>query len=94
MVPNPGMEAKVTVVGTLGNWEDRDNKWIAEMRIPWSAFARSGGRPKVGDLWRFLVSRYDYSVHLEEGCELSAAAPLPIQSYHIFEYYPYVVFAK
>ncbi|MCE5237645.1 carbohydrate-binding family 9-like protein [bacterium] len=87
-----GMEAKVTVVGTFDDWSDRDNKWIAEMRLPWSAFDRWGGKPQVGDTWRFLVSRYDYSVHLEDGSELSAAAPLPWQNYHLFEYYPYMVF--
>jgi len=94
MVKNPGMEARVALVGTLNNWEDRDSKWIVEMRIAWSAFTRTGGKPKMGDLWRFLVSRYDYSVYLEEGVELSAAAPLPIQSYHLYEYYPYMVFAE
>lgn len=89
-----GIEAKATMIGTLNNWEDRDTSWTAEMRVPWSAFERMGGIPKVGDLWRFLVSRYDYSVHLEDGVELSAAAPLPLQSYHLFEYYPYMKFVK
>lgn len=87
-----GMFARVTLYGTLDNWEDRDNKWVVEMRVPWSAFERWGGKPKVGDLWRFMVSRYDYSVHLEEGCELSAAAPLPWANFHLFEYYPYLRF--
>jgi len=87
-----GMQAKTKIVGTFDDWSDRDNEWTAEMRLPWSAFDRWGGKPKVGDCWRFLVSRYDYSVHLEEGNELSAAAPLPWQNYHLFEYYPYLVF--
>jgi hypothetical protein len=87
-----GMAARVTLQGTLDDWTDRDTGWTAEMRIPWSAFAQMGGQPRVGTRWRFLVSRYDYSVHLPEGCELSAAAPLPLQSYHLYEYYPYLRF--
>lgn len=87
-----GMQAAVSVSGTLNDWTDRDNEWIVEMRVPWSAFERWGGKPKVGDSWRMLISRYDYSVHLEDGVELSAAAPLPWGSFHLFEYYPYVVF--
>ena len=89
---NSGMEAKVTLIGTFDNFSDRDDKWIVEMRVPWSAFDKWGGRPKAGDYWRFLVSRYDYSVHLEDGVELSAAAPLPWANYHLFEYYPYLTF--
>ncbi len=87
-----GLKAAVTLSGTFDDWTDRDNEWIAEMRIPWSAFDRWGGLPKAGDTWRFMVSRYDYSVHLEDGRELSAAAPLPWQNFHLYEYYPYLVF--
>ncbi len=92
MVYESGMHARVSLQGTLDDWADRDTGWVAEMRIPWSAFAQMGGQPLPGAMWRFLVSRYDYSVHLPEGCELSAAAPLPIQSYHLYEYYPYLRF--
>jgi hypothetical protein len=87
-----GMKAAVSLSGTFDDWTDRDNEWIVEMRVPWSAFERWGGKPKVGDFWRMLVSRYDYSVYLDEGRELSAAAPLPWQNYHLFEYYPYLTF--
>lgn len=92
MPAESGMQAKVSLSGTFDDWTDRDNEWIAEMRIPWAAFAKWGGQPKVGDCWRFLTSRYDYSVHLEDGNELSAAAPLPWANYHLFEYYPYLTF--
>lgn len=89
-----GLQASVTRVGTFDNWEDRDSKWVAEMRVPWSAFSRWGNLPRPGDTWRFMVSRYDYSVHLEDGVELSAAAPLPWANFHLFEYYPYLVFCE
>jgi hypothetical protein len=87
-----GMKASVSVRGTLNHWEDRDQDWTVEMSVPWSAFARMGGRPKVGDRWTFLVSRYDYSVYLDEGVELSAAAPLPRAAFHLYESYPFMVF--
>jgi hypothetical protein len=88
-----GMEAATMLVGTFDDWSDRDTKWVAEARIPWSAFDRWGGKPAPGDSWRFMVSRYDYSVHLEAGVELSAAAALPWENFHLFEDYPYVTFA-
>jgi hypothetical protein len=88
-----GMEAKVSLVGTFDDWDDRDTKWTSEIRIPWSAFDRWGGKPAPGDMWRFLLSRYDYSVHLEDGREISAAAPLPWGDFHAHEYYPYLTFA-
>lgn len=87
-----GMQARVSLRGSLNHWADRDTGWVAEVRIPWAAFAQMGGKPRPGAMWRFLVSRYDYSVHLPDGCELSAAAALPIQSYHLYEYYPYLRF--
>lgn len=89
-----GMKAAVRLLGTVNNWEDRDQRWTVEIAIPWSAFKRMGGRPKAGDYWAFLVSRYDYSVYLEAGLELSAAAPLPRASYHLYEHYPCLVFVK
>jgi len=88
-----GMVAAATVSGTINNWEDHDQRWTVEMAVPWEAFRRMGGRPKAGDVWTFLVSRYNYSVHLQEGLEFSAAAPLPRAAFHLFEHYPSIVFA-
>lgn len=87
-----GMKADVTVDGTLNHWEDRDRGWTAEVAIPWAAFERMGGRPRRGDSWRFLVGRYDYSVHLEAGLELSASSILPEEYFHLFEHYQDMIF--
>ena len=89
-----GMRAAARVQGTANNWEDRDQRWIVEMAIPWSGFDRSGGRPNPGDYWTFLVARYDYSVYLDAGVELSVAAPLPQAAFHLHEHYPYIMFVK
>jgi hypothetical protein len=91
---NSGMQAAVTLEGTLNHWEDRDRGWTVEVAIPWSAFEKMGGKPKPGDRWAFLVSRYDYSVHLEHGLELSACAPLPQVNFHLYESYPWMRFKK
>ena len=36
---------------------------------------RTGGRPDIGETWKFALCRYDYSVDFE-GPELSTCAPL------------------
>ena len=87
-----GMKAAVRLDGTLNHWEDRDHGWTAEVAIPWLAFEKTGGGPKPGDCWTFMVSRYDYSVYQEEGLELSATSVLPSPSYHLHEYYRDLLF--
>jgi hypothetical protein len=70
--------AKVSLDGTLNHWQDRDSTWSVEGRIPWTDFMRTGGRPARGEIWRFALCRYDYSVDFE-GPELSTCAPLRSQ---------------
>ena len=69
------VEAKVVLDGTLNKWSDKDKGWSVEGRIPWGDFLKSGGRPTVGEVWKFALCRYDYSVDFE-GPELSTCAPL------------------
>jgi uncharacterized repeat protein (TIGR03806 family) len=71
--------------GTLDNRTDRDEGWSVEGRIPWEDFARTGGRPAVGDVWRFALCRYDYT--LNEKPETSTCAPLSQPSFHLLEDY-------
>jgi uncharacterized repeat protein (TIGR03806 family) len=78
-------EAKVIRRGTLDNRTDRDEGWTAECRIPWTDFSRTGGRPTEGDVWRFALCRYDYT--LNEKPETSTAAPLSQPSFHLLEDY-------
>lgn len=81
------LEAKVHLRGTLNKWTDRDDGWSVEGRIPWSDFLRTGGRPQLGETWKFALCRYDYSVEFEEGVELSTCAPLKKLNFHQFEDY-------
>ena len=69
------VDAKVALDGTLNKWSDSDKGWSVEGRIPWGDFLRTGGRPAVGEVWKFALCRYDYSVDFE-GPELSTCAPL------------------
>jgi hypothetical protein len=86
-----GMESAVTLRGTLNHWQDRDEGWTVEGRIPWTAFAATGGRPKPGDRWRFALCRYDYSATLERP-ELSSTAPLTQSDFHRYEDYGELTF--
>jgi hypothetical protein len=85
------METAVRLQGTLNKWDDKDIGWTAEGRIPWSAFAPSGGKPKPGDRWRFALCRYDFSVAFDHP-ELSSTAPLTRSDFHRYEDYGELVF--
>ena len=54
----------VHIEGTLNDHEDEDEFWQLEAAIP-----------EPGDEWLFHLSRYDYSVYLPEGVELSSWPP-------------------
>ncbi|MCI0461335.1 MAG: carbohydrate-binding family 9-like protein [Gemmataceae bacterium] len=81
-----GMVSAVQLRGTLNKWEDKDEGWTVEGRIPWSAFKATGGRPKAGDVWRFALCRYDYSVAFDQP-ETSSSAPLTQANFHRYEDY-------
>lgn len=80
------IDAKVRLRGTLNRWQDKDQGWSVEGRIPWSDFHQSGGRPDSGARWKFTLCRYDYSVAFE-GPELSTCSPLSISDFHHHEDY-------
>jgi hypothetical protein len=81
-----GMESAVRLKGTLNKWDDSDEGWTVEGRIPWTAFKPTGGRPEEGSKWKFALCRYDYSVTLEQP-ETSSTAPLTMPSFHRYEDY-------
>lgn len=88
------IEAKVHLRGTLNKWQDKDEGWSVEGKIPWKDFLRTGGRPEPDEKWKFALCRYDYSVDFE-GPELSTCAPLSSKSapdFHAFEDYATLMF--
>jgi hypothetical protein len=86
-----GIESQVKLDGTLNHWQDRDNGWTVEGRIPWAGFQATGGKPATGAKWRFTLCRYDYSVGFERP-ELSATAPLTRSEFHRYEDYGELTF--
>ena len=84
--PVLGSKAAVSVVGTLDQPGDRDERWSVEGRIPWTAFAPTGGKPKTGDEWLFAICRYDYGKEGTAPITMSSA-PLTKSSFHRYEDY-------
>ena len=84
--PPMGMTAVAVVDGTLDRPDDRDRGWTAEGRIPWTAFAPTGGRPEPGASWRFALCRYDYGPEGTKPVQMSSA-PLSQGSFHRYEDY-------
>lgn len=80
------VESKVVVHGTLNDSKDKDQGWTVEGRIPWRDFIKAGGRPEIGERWKFALCRYDYST-AEKEPELSTCAPLTQASFHQHEKY-------
>jgi uncharacterized repeat protein (TIGR03806 family) len=80
------IDAKVQLRGTLNHRQDKDEGWSVEGRIPWRDFIRTGGRPDIGERWKFALCRYDYSVNFE-GPDLSTCAPLSRSNFHDYEDY-------
>lgn len=89
--PPLGMEAVAVVDGTLDKPGDRDSGWTVEGKIPWTAFASTGGRPAPGATWLFALCRYDYG---PEGTKpvLMSSAPLTRPSFHRYEDYGKLIF--
>ena len=84
--PVLGTKAVTVVDGTLDHPGDKDKGWTIEGRIPWSAFALTGARPKPGDSWLFAICRYDYGPEGTEPIQMSSA-PLTQLSFHHYEDY-------
>lgn len=85
------VEAKVRLQGTLNKRDDKDRGWTVEGRIPWYDFLRTGGRPDIGERWKFALCRYDYRID-RPAPELSTCAPLSKRSFHQHEDFAWLRF--
>jgi glucose/arabinose dehydrogenase len=68
-------EVKVRLRGTLNRPGDRDVGWSVEGKIAWKDLARTGGRPRPGESWKFALCRSDRTAAAKQP-ELSTCAPL------------------
>jgi uncharacterized repeat protein (TIGR03806 family) len=88
------LDVKVKRDGTLNERDDRDVGWTVEGKIPWRDFIKTGGRPNVGERWRFALCRYDYEKDADAP-ELSTCAPLNSKQhadFHLTEDYALLQF--
>ena len=82
----PRLRVGVRVEGTLNNYTDEDSCWTLELAIPFDSFPwPDAGTPAAGTEWLFHLGRYDYSVYLEKGVELTSCAALSAPSFHATE---------
>lgn len=82
------VESKVTLAGTLNNPSDRDQGWTVEGKILWRDFFKTGGRPDIDEVWKFVLCRYDYVA--SSSPELSWSSPngsTPSPDFHHWEDY-------
>lgn len=78
-----GLKVGVQIKGTLNDWTDEDEYWQLEVGIPFAALPTMKGKcPQAGEIWKFHLARYDYSVYLENGVELSSCARLTRADFH------------
>ena len=88
-----GIKMASKVKGTVNNWTDRDEYWTLEVAIPFASIPTLGGNvPVKGAHWIFNLGRFDYSIYLPKGQELTASAPLSAVSFHLFEDWTELVF--
>jgi hypothetical protein len=81
-----GLKTAIVIKGTLNNWHDKDEYWTLEAAIPFKALPTLAGKaPAKGARWLFHLARYDYSVYLPKGVELSSCARLSKVDFHFSE---------
>jgi hypothetical protein len=90
----PRVRAAVRVNGTLNDYTDEDAFWTLELAIPFAALPWPEASPPAPNRktpsikgtgsreWLFLLGRYDYSVYLEKGRELTSCAALSGATFH------------
>lgn len=84
-------EYAVALNGTLNDWQDEDQGWQLEIRIPFSDLpSLPGNLPQPGTTWRFHIARYNFSVYVR-GAEISSCVPFEL-TFHEIEKYPYLRF--
>ncbi len=77
------IKVAIHIEGEINNPDVIDEYWQMELAIPFAELPTLGGKPpKTGDTWKFHLARYDYSIHLPKGVELSSTAALSIVDFH------------
>ncbi|MDO9543468.1 MAG: carbohydrate-binding family 9-like protein [Kiritimatiellia bacterium] len=88
-----GLKVASKVKGTINDVTDKDEFWILEVAIPFAELPTLGGKsPVKGANWLISLARYDYSIYLPEGRELTSCAPLSKLDFHWHEDWRNLIF--
>jgi hypothetical protein len=74
------------VYGTVNNYNDKDEKWTAEMAVPIKELERFGDKFQTDSNWRILIGRYNYSLDLIPK-ELTMYPSLSVTNFHTLNEY-------
>ncbi len=89
--------ASVWVDGTLNDSSDVDTKWCCEVALPFKELAFMGPSlhfpPKDGEVWRILLTRYDYERKGSKIVELSAWNQTNSSSFHVPDKFGRIIFS-
>lgn len=90
-----GLRSCVSIEGSINNPFDVDEYWQLELAIPFKELQLNGKeKPEAGDIWLFSLCRYDYSVYLESGVELSSSSRFTEADFHRYEEWRCLEFTK
>ncbi len=83
------LQVATRVQGTVNDWHDRDEGWVAEVAIPIEKLYRDGSSKRLGPNWTILLGRYNYSRYRQRatGPELSSVPALSQPNYHLTDEY-------
>ncbi|MFQ3548410.1 MAG: carbohydrate-binding family 9-like protein [Armatimonadota bacterium] len=91
------LKVGINIEGTINDYSDIDSYWILECAIPFKSLpSLNNKKPNSGDIWKFHVARYDYSIYLEksDGKELSSNATLSKVDFHNVDEWEKIVFIR
>jgi Carbohydrate family 9 binding domain-like len=64
-----GIEGGVSLDGSINNGNDKDKRWIVEMKLPFRSLSLDGNgvSPMANDMWRINFSRVEYETNFNNG---------------------------
>lgn len=87
------LQSATKINGTINQHNDEDQGWCLEIAIPFASIPWMQGRtaPIDGEEWSAHIGRYDYSIFLHRGCELSSSTPFTKRSFHkVYQFQPLI----
>lgn len=89
-----GLKSAVYIKGEINNPKVVDEYWMLQMAVPFADLELDGkSKPEIKDMWTYMLSRYDYSIHLpDSGVELSCTSFIDKLSFHMPDTWNYMIF--